>query len=150
VWQFVNDDSDELAVRPVNRLPVLTLTGKIVGTQVRLGNGGYVWALISNLDTKNARLNEHFVTLSIERNGRWFHLARYHDIGYSTHGPEALARFLGLSPDDVFPIAYDISNYAKGEAVALAGTILREPRVRLRREKIIAMAVPPPTSIRRD
>jgi len=82
------------------------------------------------------------VTLSIERNGQWFDLARYHDIDYVDHGPDALARFLELPVDDVFPITYDVRKYVKGESSTLVGTVPKEPRVKLSRDEIIAMAVP--------
>jgi hypothetical protein len=143
VWQFVtNDEADETAVRPVKRLPVSSLLGKVVGSRVRLANGNYVWALIGNLDTKNARMNEHFVTLIFERNGEWFELERYFDPKYRQRGPTALARFLGLSVDDIFPISYDLRKHVKGNPAALSGSVLREPRVRLTRQELIAMAVP--------
>jgi hypothetical protein len=143
VWQYVNrEGSDETAVRPVKQVPVTHLSGKVVGTQVLLANGQRVWALIGNVDASNARLTEHFLTLSVERDGRWFTLSRYHDFDYAENGPEALARFLGAQVDDVFPIVYDIRQYAKGDAAALAGQIRQEPRERLSRAEIIAMAVP--------
>ena len=31
-------------------------------------------------------MTEHFLTLSIERNGHWFMLARYHDPDYDESG----------------------------------------------------------------
>ena len=142
VWQFVTDEGDETAARPVNRLPVSSLMSRIVGTRVRLAKGSSVWAIIGNLDTKNAQKNEHFVLLSIERKGKWFQLERYFDSKYREHGPEALARFLGLSVDEVFPISYDVRKYAKGEANALAGTVPRKPRVRLTKAELVALAVP--------
>jgi hypothetical protein len=41
VWEFLNDDEiGETMVRPVEKLPVETLDNRIVGTQVRLANGG--------------------------------------------------------------------------------------------------------------
>ncbi len=143
VWQYTNREGfDETFVRPVKRVPVVNLTGKVVGTQVVLGNGQRVWALIGNVDAKNARLTEHFLTLSVERDGRWFTLARYHDLDYAENGPEGLAGFLGLPVDEAFPIAYDLRKYAKGDAAALSGQIRKEPRERLSRAEIIAMAVP--------
>jgi len=143
IWKFVTDDEgDETAVRPVNRLPVSNLMGKIVGTSVQLANGNYVWALVANLNTRSAQMNEHFVALVIERNGKWFELERYFDPMYREHGPDALARFLGLSVDEIFPISYDVRKYVNGEANALSGMVLKEPRVRLTRAEIIAMAVP--------
>jgi hypothetical protein len=142
VWQFVNEDEgDETAVRPVNRLPVSSLMNRIVGTQVQLAEGSSVWAIIGNLDTENARMNEHFVVLSIERKGKWFQLERYFDLKHREHGSKALARFLRLPVDKVFPISYDVRKYAKGEANALAGTVLKKPRVRLTRAELTALAV---------
>jgi hypothetical protein len=114
----------------------------IVGTEVRLANGNRVWALVGNVDTTNARLTEHFLTLSVERNGRWFALARYHDFDHTERGPEALANFLDLGIDEVFPIAFDLRAYAQGDGEALCGIVRREPRERLSHAEIIAMAVP--------
>ena len=142
VWQFVNDAPDETVVRPIQRVPVSNLTCKIIGSRVRLANGNCPWALIGNLDAENATMNEHFVTLSIERNGRWFNLARYFDVDYRTRGPAALARFLALAVNEVFPISYDVSEHVRGKPAACAGTVLKTPRVRLTRAEIIAMAVP--------
>ena len=110
--------------------------------RVLFANGDQAWALIGNVTVDNARLTEHFVTASLERNGRWFTLARYHDSNYGEFGPEALASFLGLPLDDLFPISYDIRAQVKcGDAAALAGQIPREPRERLTRAQIIALAV---------
>lgn len=82
VWEFTTNEADETAVRPIERLPISTLSGKITGTRISLANGERLWAMVGNLDAQNAEKNEHFVALSIERGGRWFHLARYHDTGY--------------------------------------------------------------------
>lgn len=143
VWQYVHvENSDETAVRPIKRVPVANLTNKIVGDQVTLSNGERIWALIGNVDTTNARFTSHFLTLSVEREARWFSLARYHDYDFFERGPEALARFLGRSTSEVFPITYDIRKYAKGDPAALNSQILLEPIERLSRAEIIAMAVP--------
>lgn len=143
VWQYANVDGDnEAFVRPVRRLPVARLAGKVVGTRVRLANGTDAWGLLGNIDESNARLTEHFLTLSIFHDGRWFTLARYHDFDDGQSGPDALARFLGLPVDEVFPIAYNIRPYVKGDPSALAGLIPKEPRERLSRAELIALAVP--------
>ena len=143
VWKFTNDDKrGETVVGPVKRLPVRNLTGKLVGTQVTLANGNVVWALIGNVVPENARMTEHLLTISVENHGNWFTLSRYHDPDHERNGADALARFLGLNVDDVFPISYDISAAAKGNINALVGRILKEPRERLARSEIIAMAVP--------
>jgi len=142
VWQYTNREGvDETFVRPVKRLPVDCLDNMVVGTQVILANGKRVWATICNVDSTDAKVNEHFLTLSIERNGRWFTLARYHDFDYTDRGPAALAQFLGLSVDQVFPIAYDIQQYAKGSVTALSRHVQKEPREQLSQDELMAMAV---------
>jgi len=143
VWQYSHDDDQgELSVRPVGRLPVSSLSGKVVGTKVRLSSGAEIWALIGSIDSRNKRLNQHYLTISVEHDGHWFHLARYHDHDYVTRGPDQLARFLGRAVDDVFPLTYDVRPFAVGDADALAGVITKEPLERLSRAQIIALAVP--------
>jgi len=56
VWAFVNDDANELLVRPVTRTPVRDLTGQVVGTHVRLACGRQMRALLGNVDLANPRL----------------------------------------------------------------------------------------------
>jgi len=142
VWQFSKDDRDaDLHVRPVRRLPVDSLRGKLIGTVVSLANGARVWALISNLDSTNAKLNDLFATLYFEKNGKWFHLARYFDVAYRRRGPGALAKFLGLSIREVFPISYDTRHLVRGKAAHLKWMVLKEPRIRLTSEKIMDLAV---------
>lgn len=142
VWQYTQGESaDDTCVRPEIRVPVASLSGRVVGTQVMLANDERVWALIGNVDSNSPRTTEHFLTLSLERNGRWFTLARYHDFNFAEQGPEALAQFLGLSVDEVFPITYDIRRVTTGAEPALHGQILKEPKERLSRSEIIAMAV---------
>lgn len=141
VWAFVNDDANELAVRPIAKIPVRNLVGKIVATSVRLANGREVRALLGNIDLSNPRLTQHFLIVSVENGGDWFHLARYHDHDHDVRGPKALAEFLGLSIFDVFPIFYDIRSYARGDVGSTCGVIAHEPAERLTREEIIALAV---------
>jgi hypothetical protein len=142
VWEYLNDDEiGDTMIRTVEKLPVENLDNRVVGAQVRLANDSQVWALIGNFDVTNPRATQHFLTLSIERSGKWFHLARYHDVGFLTHSPEALARFLGLHVDDVFPIAVDVRRYVRGDPKALTALELKEPRERLTREELLAMAV---------
>ncbi|MGH8018121.1 MAG: hypothetical protein ACREIA_07495 [Opitutaceae bacterium] len=143
VWQYTNSDElGETAVRPIKKLPVKNLTGRVAATRVKLANGSTAWALIGNVDVTNPRLTEHFLTLSILRDGRWFTMARYHDFDAAERGPDALAKFCGLGVNDVFPISYDISQASLGDPAALVGTIEKEPRERLTRAQIIALAVP--------
>jgi hypothetical protein len=132
VWEYLNDDEiGETMTQPVEKLPVETLDNRLVGTQFRLANGLEVWGLVGNFDVKNPRATQHFLTLSIERGGKWFYLARYHDIRFTSEGPEALARFLGLGVDDVFPITVDVRQYVRGDPAALTAIVLKEPQERL-------------------
>lgn len=143
VWQYSNNDNvGETVIKPVKKIPVKNMAGKIIGTQVTLANGESVWAIIGNIDANNQRFTEHFITISIEKNGKWFVLARYHDIDYLSRGPIALSKFLGIDIDNIFPIAYDISKFVEGNILALSGKILKEPREKLSRSEIIGMAVP--------
>jgi hypothetical protein len=75
----------------------------------------------------------------------WFHLARYFDVGFSAHSPDALARFLGLHVDDVFPIFVDVRRYVRGDPAALTAIVLKEPQERLTREEIRALIFRKPT-----
>ena len=142
VWAFTEDEGvGECRVRPVRVVPTEGLGGKLIGTRLSLANGERVWAMVSNVDAADARWNDHFLTLSFACSGRWFPLARYHDVDYAERGPDALARFLGLTTHDIFPIAYDLTPVAVGSRAALVGVVSREPRERLTREALIAMAV---------
>jgi hypothetical protein len=74
-------------------------------------------------------------------NDVWFDLARYHDVDYGRRGPSALASFLGLSASEIFPISYDISGIALGDALVTRGSITQVPDEKLTVEQLIAMAV---------
>jgi len=142
VWEFLNDDEiGETMVRPVDKLPVESLDNRVLGFQIRLANGSRVWASIGNFDVTNPRATQHFLILSIERSGKWFHLARYQDFDFTARGPEALARSLGLGVDDIFPIAVDVRRYVGGDPATLTATVLKEPRERLTHEELTAMSV---------
>jgi hypothetical protein len=139
VWEFLNDDEiGEMMVQPVE-LPVESLDNRVIGDQVRLANGSWVWASFGNFDVTNPRATQHFLDISIERGGEWFHLARYHDVGFAEHSPEALARFLGLHVDDVFPISVDVRRYVQGDPKALTATVLKEPQERLARAELMEL-----------
>ena len=102
-----------------------------------------VWGLLGNFDVKHPRATQHFLTLSIERGGKWFYLARYLDFDFASHGPEALACFLGLGVDDVFPITVDVRRYVRGDPAALTAIVLKEPQERLTHAELLAMSVGP-------
>jgi len=144
VWRFTNSDSpDETQVTPVRRLPVKRVDGCIVGCQIHLANRTVLRGFLGNLDTTSARLTEHFLSLSVFRSdGAVFHLARYHDFDATERSPIALAAFLGLPLEAVFPITYDVSSSVIGSSAVVRGVITAEPRERLTRAEVIALAVP--------
>jgi hypothetical protein len=142
VWCYLNDDQlGETMMAPVKRTPVKSLDGCLVGIKVRLANGSEVWALLGNVDAGNPRSSRHFLTLSVFAGAKSFTMARYHDFDAEESGPEALAKFLGLPVDEVFPISYDIARYAAGERDALVGAIEKEPREKLTRDEIMKLAL---------
>ena len=96
---------------------------------------------LGNIDLDSARSTQHFLTLSVERGRRWFHLARYHDVDRAREGPLALAHFLELTPAEVFPISYDVSVHVVGDVNVTRGSILAEPVERLSSSELIALAV---------
>ena len=137
VWEYLNDhEIGDTMVRPVEKLPVGSLDNRLVGAKVRLANGLEVWGLIGNFDVAHPRATQHFLTLSIEFGGKWFHLARYFDFDFANRSPDALARLLGLGVDDVFPITVDVRRYVRGDPAALTVTVLKEPRERLTDEEL--------------
>jgi hypothetical protein len=138
VWQFTgSDEPDEVHVRPLKRVPVGKFDGKLIGVEVTLANGQKAWAIVGNIDPARPRLTEHCLTISVERDGKWFHLARYHDFDAAVRGPKALAAFLQLPIDAVFPIAYDVQRFGKGNPAVLLGHIPKRPREPLTRSEII-------------
>ena len=142
IWEFSDRDEDgEMLVRPVGGLPVTSLDHRVVGVQVVLANGQSIWALLANIDLRNPRATKHFLGLSAYKNGHWIALARYHDVDYSRNGPQAFADSLGLTTNDVFPIAYDVSPYALGDADAVKGVITDVPVEKLSDAQLIDLAL---------
>jgi hypothetical protein len=141
IWAFANDAHDESLLRPVATIPVSDLSGKVVGTRLRLANGRQVRALLGNIDLTSARRTQHFLTVSVEEGGQWFHLARYHDHDRDARSPETLAKFLGLSVAEVFPMTYDVRSCARGDADSVAGTIPDAPAEKLTQAELIALAL---------
>ncbi len=129
VWRFTNaheEELDETAVAPVQNLPADIGGGCIVGVKVQLSNGTECWAMLGNIDPTNPRKTEHFRTLTVFKDGDKFHLARYHDFG-SSCDPSALAVFLNIPIDQVFPVRYDLTGFCIGDTASLAGEFNSEP-----------------------
>jgi hypothetical protein len=102
------------------------MSGKLFGTKVTFANGQQRWAMIGNLDDTKPELTKHFATLSIRLERTWFHLARYHDFDHDERDPTVLAKLLGMSVDDIFPITYDIRELAIGDPAVPRGVFIKE------------------------
>jgi hypothetical protein len=139
VWEYLDPQAN--LVRPVIDLPVSSLNGRLVGTRVRLQNGAEKWALLCNVALNSRRATTQFCTVKIEHRGEWFELARYFDSDYARRSPDRLAAFLGLRVTEVFPIAYDISNVARGDPAVVKGVIQAEPEERLSPEELVQLAL---------
>lgn len=140
VWEFCLDDEcdDELVV-PVDTCPVTSLVNRVVGTRIRLSNGDIRFAAFSNVDLESPYQTRHFLTLSVFNGGHWLHLARYHDPDYERHGPSWIAKRLGLSVSDVFPITYDLRACCAGHVDTLVGVIPRDIQDKLAPEELMAL-----------
>src|SRR5258708_2695668 len=144
VWEFTHSDDpddDETAIRPVFGLPVSDLKNRVVGIEVTLSNDSKCWAILGNIALYNSRQTRHFLTISVEREGNWFDLARYHDVDYSRRGHAQLAAFLGMSVEKVFPIRYDLSPVVVSTAEGTRGAVPLDSDDRLSSNELIALAL---------
>jgi hypothetical protein len=119
---------------------VTILAGRIVGTQLRLANGSLAWGYLGNLSLTNRRATQHFLSLSVARDGRWFHLARSHQ-HFTSCAPSDLAEFLDLPIESVFPIAYDVSAHCSGQSDLVAGLMSQDPAPELSEEELMELAI---------
>ncbi len=144
IWEFTNQDDvddDETWVMPVRKLPVTSLSNRLVVTKVCLNNGDKIWCVLSNVTLNSLVHTKHFITIWVFYQNNWFELARYHDVDYGRRGPDALASFMGLSVDEVFPISYNISNLAVGIPDVVRGIIPVDVPGKLSDSELIDMAV---------
>jgi hypothetical protein len=148
VWRFKSNSQSDTGIELVSikKIPCKNLNDKLVGCQVQLADHSKVWCLIGNVDSMDPKMTQHFLTISIESNGKWFTLARYHDIDYDECGPQQLASFLGKPISSVFPIKYDIRPYSAGVESSLLGEISETPKEILSEDDLIDLAVPPAQS----
>lgn len=142
VWKMIEDEkSGDVLVTPTGRLPVRSLRNRLVGTQLQLADGVAVWALMGNVSPNHPRATKNFMTLSVHHAEKWFDLARYHDVDYARRDEAALARFLGKTITEVFPIRYDITSFAVGLKDSLAGQIPSVPMERLKQDELIRLSL---------
>ncbi|SRR6266705_7166484 len=146
VWEFVDDMEtelpDETHMRPVVKLPVTSLAGRVVGARLTFVNSQQLLGALGNISLKDTMITEHFLTVTIfARSGERFDLARYHDVDYERHGAKALAAFCGLPVHLVFPICYDITDIAVGHSDCLRRSIPAIPASQLSKDELIGLAL---------
>jgi hypothetical protein len=142
VWAFSTDESDdETRVFPVDTVPVTHTDGKVFGTIVRASGGVRFWARIANVHPTNRRMNQHFLTVAIYHEAMWIELPRYHDLGFDESSYDHVARTIGLAPEELFPIVYDLRQLIDGDPDVLTGEIPRQPSERLSSGQLIALAL---------
>jgi len=146
VWEYVQDSESELPdetfMRPVMESPVSSLSGRLVGAQLTLANAQVVFGILGNIDLADPIRTEHFVTVTVFHPlGARFDLARYHDVDHAQRDSRALAAFLGIAVDSVFPIRYDIADVAVGNLDCQRGQILANPMTRLSQDELIELAL---------
>lgn len=140
IWEYKNTESDgedETAIVPVEEIPVDDLSNRLIGLKVTLSSGAQNWAILGNLSLKDSMNNRHFLTVSLERDGKWFDLARYHDADFSLRGPAQAAMFLNLPVSSIFPIAYDIRKICRGIPALLTGSIPSEVSEKLSSKELM-------------
>ncbi len=83
---------------------------------------------MTGIDLQDSEYTREYIDVFrfFRNNAESFILVRPHVGGYDTHGPAALAEFLGLGVNDLFPITYDISDVADGLEAVVKGTVPRE------------------------
>ncbi|EDY15820.1 hypothetical protein CfE428DRAFT_6647 [Chthoniobacter flavus Ellin428] len=125
VWEYTSKDESvgpdaELAVKPVIELPVTTMEGRFIGTELVLGNGRPVFGVLLGIKLNNARLTRLILSVIVYSGERKFLFRRSSSTESAIQG---LAGFLGLSQAEVFPIRYDISAYALSAPDVVVGEI---------------------------
>ena len=141
VWNQLDfDEQGEMLVSPEIALPTILSWRMLVAIQVELASSEKIWALMGNISPAGEDAFENLIKISFRLGEKWFHLARHFDPEYPRLGPEALARAVGLSLSDVFPIRYDIRPYFIDAPHYFSGALQIHPRTKLTREQMRQLA----------
>lgn len=129
VWRFTGKheylgSDGELVVEPVLDLPVQTLEGCFVGTELILANQRRVLGELHGIKLHNLRLTRLVLNFVVHLGSRSFLFRR---LASKVSGPEQLSSFLKLPLSEIFPIKYDIAEYAVGDPGTIRGEIQQEP-----------------------
>lgn len=129
VWEYTNAHEEEgpdgeLIVTPVLDLPVSSLEGRFIGTELILANRQQVFGVLFGLTLSNPRLTKLVLNFVVHLGNEKFLFRR---AAPKVSGPDQLADFLKLPVLDVFPIRYDITAHAVGDPEVICGEIQQEP-----------------------
>jgi hypothetical protein len=128
VWEYdlANEGDprrDETWVRPVKKIPVTDLGNRVVAATLLLNNGVRLTGCLGNVDLRNEKATRESLILSVWHQDRRIDLVRSIDADDIHGGPAEFARLLGFTLDGVFPIRYDISEFATGLDSVIHGVI---------------------------
>jgi hypothetical protein len=142
LWRFTNNDQvDELEIESIRANQVDDLSGVIVATQVVFHDESKHWALLQNVSLLGKQRNDHFLSVTIYADKRWFPLARYHDVAIDDWGPAKLAAFMNKDIAGIFPIKFDLREVLQSNSNALVGMVLAEPANPLTQDEIIELVL---------
>ncbi len=118
VWRYKGEDTllpgeDEGWVEPVKADFVDDAYGHFFATSVTLADGSSETVLVGNTEPLDPQYNEQVQFFVFFRPGQQF---RWHPV---EHSGIALAQFLGLEPQHVFPFSFSILRYLIGDPRAL-------------------------------
>ena len=135
VWEFTNSHEHtgpkgELVVRPVLNLPVRSLEGRFIGTELYLGNQKCVFGVLLGVKLLNLRLTKLILDFIVYMDGKRFVYRRRMESSKARQ-LDQLALFLDTPKAEIFPIRYDISQYVVGDPDVIRGEIIQEPPERL-------------------
>jgi hypothetical protein len=140
VWEFntVREEMGETVMSPITNLPVKHLIGRLVGTEVVLACGVTWPALLGSLDLQDPAPNEHLLTITFMKGLERCHFGMDPCISVSA---QSVAKFLGYSVEQIFPIHFDISEWCIGHTKSVRGSILQEASVRLPLQERISLVM---------
>jgi hypothetical protein len=142
IWHSTPSKDGDLWVKPELRSQLSSLKNCLIATDTTMADGSCITALIENIHVENLNLTKHYLQAHFRIDGRWWCMARYHDLDYDQKGASGLAMRLGKSIEQVFPLTYDIQEFCTVESEALCGAISANPINRLTRKEIMRMFVP--------